>query len=100
MLDARCGGCHAFVPGAPPRPGPNLAGIAGRRIAGDRDFDYSPALRAAGAGGQVWDKATLDAFLTDPDGLAPGSWMSPVSFASDAERRAVVEALLAAGAGK
>ena len=39
-------------------------------------FDYSPVLRQAGAEGRRWDEAQLDSFLTDPEEMFPGMWMS------------------------
>ncbi|MBY0337742.1 MAG: hypothetical protein K2X11_14085, partial [Acetobacteraceae bacterium] len=55
--------------------GPGLAGLAGRRVAGDPGFDYSPVLREAGARGERWDRARLERFLADPEEMYPGLWM-------------------------
>jgi cytochrome c len=89
-----CASCHAAVPGAPPGAGPNLAGLIGRRIAGDPEFDYSPALLAAREAGQVWDAAMLQRFLADPEAMFPGLWMSANGL-RDAGDRAAVAAFLA-----
>ncbi len=45
--------------------GPNLYGIIGR-TAGSAEFRYSKALKAAGAGGLVWDEVELAAFILNP----------------------------------
>ena len=71
-FDAHCRSCHAREAGAEPGPGPNLAGLAGRRIAGDPEFDYSPAMsRAQG----TWDAGRLERWLTSPDDEIPGNFM-------------------------
>src|SRR5215510_297236 len=69
-----CGTCHVAVADAPPRQGPNLFGVVGRPAGTVAGFKYSPAL-AAGGGGIVWDEATLDRWLTDPQSVIPGAVM-------------------------
>ncbi len=73
----RCISCHALDPAEEGLPGPLLRGVVGRRAASLPGFDYSPALRDSGL---VWDSATLDRFLADPEALVPGTTMglSPV----------------------
>ena len=87
---APCGACHALDPGASELPGPTLAGLIGRPVAGDPGFAYSPVLRAAGAEGLIWDQALLERFLADPEGLFPGMWMSYPGITDPDERRALV----------
>jgi cytochrome c len=70
-----CQACHALTTDAGQKPGPQLAGIMGRKVAGDPVFDYSPALRAARDKGDVWSKERLDAFLSDTEAMYPGGWM-------------------------
>lgn len=73
-----CANCHELKKGGEKKPGPQLEGILGRKVAGDPDFtDYSMALKASS---RVWSKETLDAFLTDPKAVYPGTTMggSPV----------------------
>ena len=41
-----CRACHSLDPATKVMPGPNLAGLIGRKVAGDPNFDYSPVLRA------------------------------------------------------
>lgn len=82
-----CGTCHTTEAAAPPRQGPNLAGILGRP-AGEADgFKYSPAF-AAGKSGIVWDAATLDRWITDPQAVIPGAVM--LYKQADAEKRRLV----------
>ena len=94
VFEARCAACHAAMPGAPAGAGPNLAGVIGRRIAGDAAFDYSPALLAAREAGQVWDAGLLQRFLADPEAMFPGLWMGANGL-RDAADRAAVAAFLA-----
>jgi cytochrome c len=100
IFEANCASCHAAEPGAPAGAGPNLAGLIGREVAGDRAFDYSPALRDARATGQVWDAAMLDRFLADPEEMFPGLWMGGNGLARAAERAAVVAYLKAISADR
>ena len=46
--------------------------MVGRRAGALKDFDYSPALRASKI---LWTRATLKAWLTDPEALIPGQAM-------------------------
>lgn len=99
VFEARCAGCHAAVPGAPPGPGPNLAGLLGRRVAGDAGFDYSPALLAAREAGQAWNADLLRRFLQDPEAMFPGLWMGANGLREAADRAAVAAFLAGTGAG-
>ena len=49
--------------------GPRHRGVFGRKAGSLADFDYSPALSGAGF---VWDEASLDNWLTDPQAFLPG----------------------------
>ena len=89
-LFAGCRACHALDPAAQGMAGPNLSGLLGRRIGGDRNFDYSPVLKQAGASNQVWTRKKLDAFLADPEAMFPGMWMTARAIADPVERNALV----------
>jgi cytochrome c2 len=52
-------------------PGPNLAGLIGRKVAGDEKFDYSPVLQQAREQGRVWTVEALEMFLADPEAMFP-----------------------------
>ena len=86
---APCGSCHALDVPVAGLPGPDLAGLIGRPVAGLAGFAYSPAMRAAGDTGLVWDPARLDRFLADPEGMFPGMWMSYPGITDAEERRAL-----------
>ena len=90
VFAARCASCHAAAAEAPPGPGPNLAGLLGRRVGGDPAFGYSPALEAAREAGLAWDLPRLDRFLADPEEMFPGLWMGTNALPAAADRAAVV----------
>jgi cytochrome c len=56
--------------------GPHLKGVFGRRAGAVPNFKYSQAMQAAGAGGLVWDDASLSEFLYSPRKKVPGTSMS------------------------
>jgi cytochrome c len=70
LYEKRCGGCHSLN-GI--KAGPPLQGVFGRRAASGSSFPYSDALKKAGL---VWDEATLDRWLADPEALAPDNDMA------------------------
>jgi cytochrome c2 len=82
-----CAACHTFNQGGPTRVGPNLFGVAQRPIASVPGYKYSAALK--GHSGQ-WDESSLDAFLKDPRGFAPGTYMIFPGIRSETDRRNVV----------
>ena len=88
-----CRSCHSVDPTAKGMAGPNLAGLIGRKVAGDPGFDYSPVLRQARDDGRVWSAGSLEQFLADPEGMFPGMWMSALPLANAAERQALVRFL-------
>jgi len=70
LFDARCGVCHSA--GSDNRQGPGLAGVVGRKAASTGFGGYTQALRSSGI---TWTAAKLDAFLTKPSALVPGTNM-------------------------
>jgi cytochrome c len=93
----QCYACHSVDPEEVDLPGPNLAGVLGRRAGTWAQFAYSPAMRAAGSErGLVWTRETLDAFLADPQGFLPGNSMAYAGL-REPSMRADVTAYLAHG---
>ncbi|WP_088348695.1 MULTISPECIES: c-type cytochrome [Rhodomicrobium] len=84
-----CGVCHATDLGAPPRQGPNLSGVFGRKAGSQPAFAYSPAL---GASDVVWNEETLERWLTDAKSVVPGSTM-PYRQADPEKRRLIIDYL-------
>ena len=94
----RCYACHSVVAGEDKLPGPNLRGVIGRRAGTLPGFEFSPAMVEAGASrGLVWTRATLDAFLADPQRLIPGTAMGMPGLPDDGDRRDVIDYLEQAG---
>jgi cytochrome c len=69
LFGKRCAGCHSL---AKNHEGPRLQGVYGRTSGSLADFAYSAALKRAQI---VWDEASLDRWLTDPDAFVPGNEM-------------------------
>jgi cytochrome c len=72
MLFLQCAACHSTTRGAPHKIGPNLSGIAGARAASRPGYKYSKPLIDATI---VWNDAKLNAFITKPGGVVPGTKM-------------------------
>jgi cytochrome c len=89
-----CRACHSLDPVDQGLPGPNLAGLIGRKVGGDVAFDYSPVLRKAHDEGIRWDTQRLETFLADPAEMFPGLWMSMRGIEDAAERRSLVRFLV------
>lgn len=85
-----CRTCHSAKAGDN-RLGPSLHGVVGRKAGAAEGFAYSGALKTSTI---VWDKATLEAFIADPEKVAPGNNMKPFTGLSDAAQRAAIIAFL------
>ena len=81
-----CFACHSVNPAETANlQGPSLYRVVGRPAASLAGFDYSDAMKGRAASGLVWDEATLDAYVADPESVVPGTRMSapPVREAQD-----------------
>ncbi len=92
ILFLRCASCHDVAAGASAKIGPNLHGVVGRQVASLAGYRYSAALKAQNF---VWDSAHLDAWLTNPNALVPGTAMAFAGIAEAADREAVIGYLAA-----
>jgi cytochrome c len=71
---ATCSACHTRTAAEPLRMGPTLAGAYGKKAgSNDARYAYSPALKAANI---TWTDKSLDAWLTKPGAVAPGTKMA------------------------
>jgi cytochrome c len=97
-LFERCAECHAIAAGAEAMTAPSLHGLMGRRAGSREDYDdYSPAMKAAGEAGLVWNEDRLLAYLADPQAVVPGGFMPRPSLRGDRDRADVVAYLAGLG---
>jgi cytochrome c len=91
-----CRTCHSVKAGDN-RLGPSLHKVVGRKAASGGNFGYSQALANSGI---VWDEATLDKFITNPDSVVPNNNMKPFTGIADpAVRKQIIEFLKEPGKG-
>ena len=90
-----CRTCHTLKEGDN-RLGPSLHKIIGRKAGSLPSYAYSSAMKGADL---VWDKATLDRFIANPDQAVPGNNMKPYGGLNSAEERAKIVAFLEANGG-
>jgi nitrite reductase (NO-forming) len=88
----KCQACHSLEPGKNSL-GPSLAGIFGKKAAEAPDYNYSAAMKSAKL---VWNAATLDAYLLDPQKLIPQNKMPFPGLKTATERKDVIAYLVAA----
>lgn len=85
LFNAQCKSCHT-VTGVNSPAGPTLKGIAGRKIAAAPGYNFSTGLKAKTG---TWTDASLDAYLANPSGFAPGGKMF-ARVAQPAARTAII----------
>ncbi len=91
VFNNTCRTCHTTKEGDN-RLGPTLAGIVGRKAGSESGYNnYSQAMKEAGI---VWDEATLERFIEDPEGVVPGNNMKPFGGISSPEERQKIVAFL------
>jgi cytochrome c len=73
LFKQQCATCHANNLNDPARQGPSLFGIVGRRVGSVEGFHYSAGF---GKADFTWDDAKLDAWMTNPQAMIPGSVMA------------------------
>jgi cytochrome c len=92
LFNNSCRTCHSVKEGDN-RLGPNLHGIVGRKSGALTNYGYSYSMANADI---VWDKATLDKFIANPEGVVRGNNMQPYGGMPSAEDRAKLIAYLEA----
>ena len=93
LYQTRCSACHSLDYNGV---GPAHRGVFGRQAAQAPGFAYSDALKASRL---IWDEASLDRWLADPEKLAPGQRMG-VNVPEAAERSDLIAYLKQAAAAK
>jgi cytochrome c len=89
VFETYCSDCHSVSPNGTNRKGPSLFHVMGRRAGTVAGFDYSPQMRGSGI---VWNPASLNAYLANPDGAVPGGKMKK-GLPKPADRANVIEFL-------
>ncbi len=72
LFKNQCQTCHTLHASEPPRQGPTLEGVVGRKAGTVAGFHYSAGFAKAD---WAWDEARLDAWLTNPQAVIPGAIM-------------------------
>lgn len=94
-LFRRCAACHTIGDGTPDLSGPNLYGVLGAPVGGNRRrYAYTRALRAAGG---RWDFKRMDAWLKNPQHFAPGTSMAFPGLPASTDRADVIAYLNSQG---
>lgn len=92
-----CAACHSTMPGVH-MTGPSLAHVWGRKGGTAPGFSrYSEAMKHANV---VWNEATLDRWLTNPDAFIPGTTMTFPGIRDSQPREDVIAYLHAVSEGK
>jgi cytochrome c len=73
LFKQQCATCHTNNLSEPVRQGPSLFNVVGRRAGSVEGFRYSAAFVKADF---VWKDAKLDAWIANPQGVIPGSFMA------------------------
>jgi cytochrome c len=93
----QCAACHSTIAGEH-MSGPSLAKIWHRKAGTTEDFRrYSDAMRRSDV---VWNEATLDKWLTDPETFIPGTTMTFAGLSDSRARADVIAYLEALSEGK
>ncbi|MDJ0685751.1 MAG: c-type cytochrome [Alphaproteobacteria bacterium] len=87
ILYRKCQSCHMVGPDARNRVGPHLNEVFGRAAAELEDYNYSKAMRRAGADGLVWTVEKLDLYIENPKSLVTGTRMAFRGLRDAEERR-------------
>jgi cytochrome c len=90
----QCAACHGLDDGTD-TDGPTLKGVIGRRAGSLEDYRYSAAMKRSDV---TWSPATLDAYITDPQGYIPGNRMAFAGIQDAADRADLIAFLEQAAA--
>jgi len=95
LFNNTCRTCHTVKEGDN-RLGPTLAGVIGRKAGSLADYPFSDAMKKSGV---LWDEATLDRFIENPEAVVAGNAMKPYTGVSSPEDRATIIAFLKTQSG-
>ena len=88
-LFEKCAACHAFDDSK--MDGPTLKGMFGRKAGALDAFRYSAAMKRSDV---VWDEATLDRFMADPQAFMRGNRMAFAGMGDATERADLIAYIL------
>lgn len=71
----KCVACHA-IDTTTNKLGPHLGDVIGRTAGTVEGYNYSKAMKEAGAAGLVWDETHLTEYLVAPKAKVPGTKMA------------------------
>jgi cytochrome c len=91
----QCTACHS-LDGTGDYDGPTLHGVIGRKAGALEDYRYSAAMKRSDV---VWDAATLDAYVADPQAFIPGNRMAFAGISDKAQRDDLIAFLAVATKG-
>jgi cytochrome c len=91
-----CRTCHSMKEGDN-RLGPTLNGVIGRKAGTVGGFQFSSSMKGSGI---VWDEATLDKFIANPEAVVHGNRMKPFGGIESAEQRSKIIAFLKSISGR
>lgn len=81
-----CSTCHSPDAGVD-KQGPSLFGIIGRKAGTESGYVYTPATKGSGI---TWDAGSLDKYITNPQGVIPGTKMLFPGIKSADDRKALI----------
>jgi cytochrome c len=91
VFASECSDCHSVRKGKNKK-GPSLFGVVGRKSASIPNYKYTDAMRSYKV---VWTPEKIDAYITNPNKVVPGTKMKKYDGLADPKARADVIAYLA-----
>ena len=91
-LFEQCAACHS-LDGTGDYDGPTLKGVIGRKAGSLEDYRYSAAMKRSDV---VWDAATVDKYVADPQAFIPGNRMAFAGISDKTQREDLIAFLAVA----
>jgi cytochrome c2 len=91
-LFEQCAACHS-LDGTGDYDGPTLKGVIGRKAGSLEDYRYSAAMKRSEV---VWDAATIDKYVADPQAFIPGNRMAFAGISDKTQREDLIAFLAVA----
>ena len=86
----QCKACHQVGPSAKAGVGPEQNNLIGSAAGSRAGYNYSPAMKEAGAKGLVWNEENLEKYLENPKSVVPGTKMVFPGLKNPADRADVI----------